>query len=330
MNSKREVWVDYLKVFACVLVVLGHFFQSMVKARVIPESHAYQWFNTTLYYFHVPLFFICSGYLYQRYAAVRSWESWKNNAVKKLVALGVPYFIFSFITWLLKTVFSGAVNEQVGGLLDTLFLHPVSPYWYLYILFLFFLITPTAKSLTGLALLLGVSLALKAAGILMAGSPPFRIYAVAKICQHWVWFVSGMLLALIRGKKLRKPAVGLLLGAAFIGLSIVTYQTENGFIAFAMGALACCSAVLIAYACKERKALSFFSQYTMPVFLMHTLFAALTRIVLVKLNVSAPAIHLAAGLVMSFASPILAAAVMKRLKIDWILSPKIRLKSKAG
>jgi len=330
MNSKREVWVDYIKIFACVLVVLGHFFQSMVKAQVIPESHVYQWFNTTLYYFHVPLFFICSGYLYQRYAVIRNWESWKNNTVKKLVALGVPYFIFSFITWLLKTVFSGAVNEQVGGLFDTLLLHPVSPYWYLFILFFLFLITPTVKSITGLALLLGVSLGLKVATILMAGSPPFRIYAVTKICQHWVWFVSGMLLAMIRGKKLRKPAVGLILGAAFIALSIVTYQTENGFIAFAMGALACCSAILIAYACKERKALSFLSQYTMPVFLMHTLFAALTRIVLVKLDVSSPVIHLAAGLVMSFVGPFLTATVMKRLKMEWILSPRIRPKSKTG
>ena len=31
-TKDREKWVDYVKVIACVLVVLGHFFQSMVKA----------------------------------------------------------------------------------------------------------------------------------------------------------------------------------------------------------------------------------------------------------------------------------------------------------
>lgn len=63
----REKWVDDVKVIACILVVLGHFFQSMTKANILPENNLYGWFNTTIYYFHVPLFFICSGYLYQKY-----------------------------------------------------------------------------------------------------------------------------------------------------------------------------------------------------------------------------------------------------------------------
>ena len=68
----REKWVDDVKVIACILVVLGHFFQSMTKANILPENNLYGWFNTTIYYFHVPLFFICSGYLYQKYSKVNS------------------------------------------------------------------------------------------------------------------------------------------------------------------------------------------------------------------------------------------------------------------
>lgn len=30
----REKWVDDVKVIACILVVLGHFFQSMTKANI--------------------------------------------------------------------------------------------------------------------------------------------------------------------------------------------------------------------------------------------------------------------------------------------------------
>lgn len=55
-TKDREKWVDYVKVIACVLVVLGHFFQSMVKATIIPDNDLYSWFNKTIYYFHVPLF----------------------------------------------------------------------------------------------------------------------------------------------------------------------------------------------------------------------------------------------------------------------------------
>ena len=34
----REKWVDDVKVIACILVVLDHFFQSMTKASILPEN----------------------------------------------------------------------------------------------------------------------------------------------------------------------------------------------------------------------------------------------------------------------------------------------------
>ena len=143
----REKWVDDVKVIACILVVLGHFFQSMTKANILPANDLYKWFNTTIYYFHVPLFFICSGYLYQKYSKVNDFTSWKKNVTKKALALGVPYVTFTTATWVLKTVFSDSVNKQADSLLGTLVLNPSAPYWYLYALFFIFLITPTFTSL---------------------------------------------------------------------------------------------------------------------------------------------------------------------------------------
>ena len=169
MSSKREVWVDYVKVFACVLVVLGHFFQSMVKANILPGNDLYDWFNTTIYYFHVPLFFICSGYLYQKYSVADSWPSRKQNIIKKAFVLGIPYFVFSFATWLLKTVFAGAVNTEIGGLGYTLFIHPTAPYWYLYILFLIFCVTPTVNSTRGAVVMAVLALLAKVAKIIGGG-----------------------------------------------------------------------------------------------------------------------------------------------------------------
>lgn len=157
----REKWVDDIKVIACILVVLGHFFQSMTKANILPENDLYGWFNTTIYYFHVPLFFICSGYLYQMYSKVNSVGSWCKNVAKKALALGVPYATFTTATWVLKKVFSSSVNDQIGGLGDTLFLHPTAPYWYLYALFFIFLVTPTFSSVKVAAVGLIAALAAK-------------------------------------------------------------------------------------------------------------------------------------------------------------------------
>ena len=163
----REKWVDDVKVIACILVVLGHFFQSMTKAKILPESDLYGWFNTTIYYFHVPLFFICSGYLYQKYSKVNSVGSWCRNVAKKALALGVPYVTFTTATWVLKKIFSSSVNDQIGGLGDTLFLHPTSPYWYLYALFFIFLVTPTFSSVKAAAV--GLVVAIVAKGLILTG-----------------------------------------------------------------------------------------------------------------------------------------------------------------
>lgn len=163
----REKWVDDVKVIACILVVLGHFFQSMTKANILPENDLYKWFNMTIYYFHVPLFFICSGYLYQKHSKVNDFKSWKKNVAKKVLALGVPYVTFSTATWVLKTVFSDSVNKQADGLLETLVLNPSAPYWYLYALFFLFLITPTFTSLK--VTVAGLLVATVAKGLILTG-----------------------------------------------------------------------------------------------------------------------------------------------------------------
>lgn len=68
---------------------------------------------------------------------------------------------FSTATWVLKKVFSSSVNDQIGGLGDTLFFHPTAPYWYLYALFFIFLVTPTFSSVKAAVVGLIVALAVK-------------------------------------------------------------------------------------------------------------------------------------------------------------------------
>ena len=71
-------------------------------------------------------------------------STWIKNVKKKMLALGIPYLTFTTVTWMLKHVFSGAVNNELQtGLVETIFLKPTAPYWYLYALFFIFLITPT-------------------------------------------------------------------------------------------------------------------------------------------------------------------------------------------
>lgn len=325
--NHREIWVDYVKAIACVLVVLGHFLQSMTKANILPENALYQWFNQTIYYFHVPLFFICSGYLYQQLSKVDDIRSWSRNVLKKAVNLGVPYLTFSFITWLLKTLFAGWTNTQIGGLLDTLFLHPTSPYWYLYALFFIFLVTPTFGNKTMAVISLAIAVILKVLRIARGHG----IQAISYILANEIWFVIGMCLSMwevnryVLKKRMTVPIVTSLI---FMVLSVLTYKADmqQGITGLLMGLIACYSVIMLIMGIfkdgKQSVAFRYLAQYTMPIFLMHTLFAAPVRALLIKIGIQNAAVHVALGLTVTFVGPIVAAVIMKRSKwLEFFLYP---------
>lgn len=326
MLQEREMWVDNIKIFACVLVTLGHFFQSMTQAAIIPVSAVTQWFNATVYYFHVPLFFLCSGYVHQRFNRVTSFSKWKRNLLKKAVTLGIPYFGFSLVTWGLKYVFSGAVNTPNEGLLETLFVTPGSPYWFLYILFILFAITPALNS-KGMAIAVAVT-AVVCKGISIWGGE-IPVYAVSKTVEFGVWFVAGMVLAMADIKWLagRKGSVaGGIMAMAFLAISTVSYAGQSNMLSFAMGILGCVATVLVMYGGfgknKPHPVWERMARYTMPVFLMHTIFAAGWRSVLMKIGVTNAVIHIVTGVVISFIGPVIVAEIAERVKIlDIFLNP---------
>lgn len=319
----REKWVDDVKVIACILVVLGHFFQSMTKANILPENDLYGWFNTTIYYFHVPLFFICSGYLYQMYSKVNSVGSWCKNVAKKALALGVPYATFTTATWVLKKVFSSSVNDQIGGLGNTLLLHPTAPYWYLYALFFIFLVTPTFSSVKSAAVGLIVALAAK---VLILTGGGYSVYAVSTVLSNEIWFVIGMSICSFNVQLKGRKIQGTIFGLLFVILSIVVYTAKisGSAISFAIGLLACVAVIMMVAGFEEKfgRGMKLLAKYTMPIFLMHTLFAAPLRSILMKIGIENAVIHVVLGLVISFAGPIIAAWIMKKTKwLEFFLYP---------
>lgn len=261
----------------------------------------------------MPLFFICSGYLYQKYSKVDSINSWFRNVLKKGLALGVPYFTFSFITWVLKTIFSGSVNQQIGGLAGTLFLHPTSPYWYLYCLFFIFLITPTFVSKKTNMIGLIIVFAMKFVSLAGVGT---SIYSIDTILANEIWFVIGMSINWLELSWI-KPQFGVILFGLFLVLSILPVDFWG--MSFLFGIIACVGVVMMLYKTKHACPLS---RYTMPIFLMHTIFAAPLRSLLLKVGIGNAVIQITAGLMISFVGPIIAAIVMSKVKyLDFFLYP---------
>lgn len=325
--GNRYLWVDNLKLLACLLVVVGHLYMSMMASGWIDENNIlYCWPIQTVYTFHVPLFFVCSGFLYQ--ATVKGeWSAKRHvkNIKKKALALGVPYLVFSSITLLLKNIFADDVNNKATPFLKTILIEPTAPYWYLYVLFLLFCLIPPAtgagkkKTLiatTGFAVLIKVIYVICLADV---GLPD----PVAKIMVCAIWFCVGMLITEFPFKKSR-----ILSGAAVAGIifasvfSLLVYRTPNDD-AKVQFLLAIVFVLTITYFFQSKEhynthgIVSHSVKYFMPIYVLHTIVAAGVRTILLKVGVSSGVLHFFIGLVISIFAPVIIYAISE--KHWWIL-----------
>lgn len=94
---KREVWVDYAKVFGIYCVILAH-------------TMLYKPLQNWIYVFHMPLFFFLSGYLFN----FERNASFKTFALKRFRQLMIPYFTFNLITYLFWLFIGRHVGADSG------------------------------------------------------------------------------------------------------------------------------------------------------------------------------------------------------------------------
>lgn len=184
------------------------------------------------------------------------------------------------------------------------------------------------KNKSGLAILTAIALIIKLLRI--GGFSVCQIYAVQGVCANEIWFVLGMILSFVGSDKIRRVVAGSILGTVFIVLTLWTFKFENGWIAFIMGILACSAVFMLFSECEENKLLSWFAKYTMPIFLMHTLFAAPIRVVLLKIGINNSEFHVLLGIIISFVGPIVTMWILEKIKLYWIVYPGKLMKRKGG
>lgn len=123
IQSNRIKWIDVLKGIGIVSVVWGH------------TGHPYAYL---MFFFHMPLFFFISGYLY-RY---NENESWLNIIIKRLKHLLVPYSFYLIMITTVLYVLAALKDEpftvtNVKALLlgGSLLEGPYGTFWFVTCLF---------------------------------------------------------------------------------------------------------------------------------------------------------------------------------------------------
>jgi fucose 4-O-acetylase-like acetyltransferase len=107
-QEKRILWIDYSKTIGIFLVILGHI-------KIAPE------YSQFIYSFHMPLFFIISGFLE------------KNKSIKETIIVGlktllIPYlimYLLSFIIWIPSRILWHKELYENEAMLNGLVLKPL-------------------------------------------------------------------------------------------------------------------------------------------------------------------------------------------------------------
>lgn len=118
MRKQRIAWVDNIKAFLILLVVLGHCIQDAGKSDI---SVLYSF----IYSFHIPLFMAMSGYVSQR-----DFTPWRTVG-RRAVQLLVPFFAWAVV----KSLIVGDL-----GFVLTIVMLPDRGLWFLWALFFMVLI----------------------------------------------------------------------------------------------------------------------------------------------------------------------------------------------
>ena len=326
-----------------VLVVIGHAAGGLIDSPLGGGETGLRWLFYAIYLFHMPLFFLLSGLLVgERVAADRAL--FLRGLIPGIVW---PYFLWSAVQFTVIVAMGSLVNRPAGAWLPTLLALPwrtVSQFWFLYALFWMHLAAGLLLPLHprgGKGALLALGLALK----LLVACVPLDV-TIKLVANNLVWYALGAvlgvggvdrMLALARG---RARAVTLLARAVFAGtLGWAVRTADQDFAvspspmlaseAWRLGAIPAALAgvwlVLQLGSCglvssQGGAAAAALGRRTMPVFVLHVLFIAGLRIVLVRLGLGGGAWPLMVPLVVvGLAGPLATERLLRALGLRRVL-----------
>lgn len=185
---------DTLRGFAILLVILGHAVakENIVRTDSILCNEIYNF----IYSFHMPLFFIISGFCYTRYM------NYKDFLLRKCRYLLIPYFVFCFLTMAVQRLlpFFTLVENDFFREIKQIFLYGGS-IWFVYVLFEIMLIFPMIERVIG-GKLRRAALVLAAAMIVyvLLGNR-ISFLCIAQLTYYMPFFIMGHMLRILRERR---------------------------------------------------------------------------------------------------------------------------------
>ena len=222
---------DVLKSMAILLVVLGH-----ITILFTPESYPNadtrlaQYITFGIYLFHMPLFMVISGAVYQLCKAKDKYNHFSLFVKNKLKRVIVPYFLIGFIVLLPALVlrYPDVCFFDSETWLKILLAKDCRHLWYLLALFWIFLLQYGADCLKiNLWVLLLITSAITLG--LSVFAPDFKFFCLNMAFRKWPCFILGILLIKYQYRFSRNQMIIISMIGGVI-CSAIIYISENPYI----------------------------------------------------------------------------------------------------
>lgn len=314
-HGKRADWVDAARGIGIILVVYGHALRGIIAAGITPETAATRLQDAVIYAFHMPLFFLLAGLWVER--SLRRGKT--KFVLDKVTTVAWPYFLWSAIEGFVALSVGPATNHPLS-MQDLLGIavQPIHHFWFLYALFLCHAAAAVAAGRTVFMLVL--------AGIfLLVPVGPLGMLAVAATSMPY--YVAGILLSrrpsfgdlLHRYKLWLAGGAWLVFAALFIGIR-PDVRPPSLPLQLCLGAAGIAGTIALATFAERVKLLVLLGQASMAIYVLHTLFSAGLRIVVVAMVLNPNPVLVLAGVTLAgLVGPTVAWIICDRLRLLKVL-----------
>jgi len=336
-NGSRLIWADHARGLAIICVVLCHTVYGLISAGLMQCPAFWPFLDRYLTAFQIPVFFFLSGVFAER--------SFNKAGFGRFLLNKTGTILYPYALWQVAQV---SLMLLVGGThhvptLSTLLLTPVLPYmqfWFIYALFLCLVVYGLWKSvkLPNVCFFFIACLLHGCSHFLPATTwPPF-----VSLCEFLLYFSLGVLLS----RRLLHPQIAVRSNSLLAILMVVFYGATVGLMSvgrshdvlFLLEPVSACSgiagtlvfAVLLSRS-RVFTPVAIAGQYSLHIYVLHTIAAAGGRIVLVRfLSVDSLWIHFLIGFAAAFVGPLLLAALDQRWQLNLFRIPLKRAHGNVG
>ena len=317
-GSRHENWADGARGIAIVLVVIGHQISGLADAGVTTRSTTWNFFYNWIYCFHVPVFFFVAGFFITR--SLR--KALINFILDKARVLLYPYFVWSFFTLSIKTVFGSNVNNRYS-LYDfsRIFYDPIDQYWFLFVLFFlyaFFAVQIKLGLNRWVIFVVAIIMDPRLSPLPFPPSPP-----IIEAGLSGVFMALGIVVGttvMIKNPKTRILWFLVPVGYGVAALATLNWDPRFAFLSvvFTAGGISATIALsLLTEGVRFGRWLQYLGRNSLEIYLAHTFAAAGVRIALLKIgHISAIVPHFIFGTIAGVTLPLILVWVFKKIEFE--------------